>query len=296
MKKLSWSKWSKYKIMRQSESLKPFLPETATLSTRTLRRMLDRYGAVVVKPTAKCGGAGVFRIVAESGGNYAIRWERRRRTVSGLAEVMRTVRSRSTGSALVQRYIRLATVAGRPFDARVMVQRGSGRSWAVTGKLAKVAGPGYIVTNRKRSKGYVTTLPAAIRKSSALSGKTKSILRDIDRLALRAADRLSARFPWVRNIGLDVGIDRDGRIWIIEANFRPDLTLFAHLKDKTMYRNVVRAARGGGSGGRRRARRSRSSGSENRSQSVEPDPVSDHEPIGDHEAASAPASDAQRAE
>ncbi|MDR7314316.1 YheC/YheD family protein [Brevibacillus nitrificans] len=39
--------------------------------------------------------------------------------------------------------------------------------------------------------------------------------------------------------GFDMGIDSNGKVWIIEANLRPDITLFLKLKDKGMYLTIV---------------------------------------------------------
>ncbi|WP_391563884.1 YheC/YheD family protein [Paenibacillus cremeus] len=39
--------------------------------------------------------------------------------------------------------------------------------------------------------------------------------------------------------GLDIGLDNKGRIWIIEANLKPNIFPFLLLKDKTMYRRIM---------------------------------------------------------
>jgi len=48
----------------------------------------------------------------------------------------------------------------------------------------------------------------------------------------------------LRIVGFDIGVDRGGKPWIIEANFRPSKKLFKRLKDKTMYRRIMRYFRG----------------------------------------------------
>jgi hypothetical protein len=42
------------------------------------------------------------------------------------------------------------------------------------------------------------------------------------------------------NLGLDLAVDKSGKLWMIEENTGPALYLFAKLKDKTMYRNIMR--------------------------------------------------------
>ncbi|WP_168123143.1 YheC/YheD family protein [Paenibacillus sp. HB172176] len=238
--KPSWNKWSKYTIMKKSSSLIPSLPQTLPLSARTLATMIDRYKTVIVKPRAKSGGAGVFRITKQSPRQLHVRWEKHSRKVSDISAVMSLLNRHSLGSGLVQRYVNLATVGSRPFDARVMVQRGRSRSWKVTGSLAKIAGPGYLVTNTARSRGYVLPLPEAIRKSPSLMNQSGSIVSQSHALSLRTARHLHAYYPWIRTVGMDVGIDRKGKPWIIEANFSPSRSLFKRLKDKSMYRRIIK--------------------------------------------------------
>ncbi|TVY06548.1 hypothetical protein FPZ49_28540 [Paenibacillus cremeus] len=60
-----------------------------------------------------------------------------------------------------------------------------------------------------------------------------------ERIALIAAKRLGERFPKLMQVGFDIGIDRNRRIWIIEGNYWPDLLPFRLLKDSSMYRRIL---------------------------------------------------------
>jgi D-alanine-D-alanine ligase-like ATP-grasp enzyme len=52
------------------------------------------------------------------------------------------------------------------------------------------------------------------------------------------AERLGSEYKTLRLIGLDMGIDEDGKPWIIEANFRPALSLFRKLHNQTYYNRI----------------------------------------------------------
>nr|WP_245552991.1 YheC/YheD family protein [Brevibacillus massiliensis] len=140
---------------------------------------------------------------------------------------------------LIQRRIHLAEVNGRPFDVRVMVQRPAGSAWKVTGKLAKVAGPGFIITNTARSRGRVLPLHTALNHSSVKSPNPAQLAKKIDRISLRSAAQLQSGYRWLSMVGMDVGVDKQGNVWIIEANFSPALSLFRKLKDKSMYWTIL---------------------------------------------------------
>lgn len=71
------------------------------------------------------------------------------------------------------------------------------------------------------SKGYVLPLDRSDIKSSS-----HPMLVEMDAVALRAAKHLRRYYPGVRTIGLDIRVDKNGKVWIIEANFAPMTSLF----------------------------------------------------------------------
>lgn len=236
----SRSKLDKYRVMRHSPTLRSHLPSTRPLNKDNLEAYLDRYRKVIVKPTSTSLGIGVMQVSRLSGNKYEIHYGSRKKTVYSISDVYHYIRSKARGRRyLVQRRIALAKVGGRPFDLRVMVQRGRSSSWKVTGKLAKVAGSGYIITNIHRSGGRVIPAKTAIHRSNIRGVRTGRILRTVDRVALRAAKTLYRSYRWIHSVGLDIGVDLKGKVWIIEGNFKPDITLFLKLKSKSMYRQIA---------------------------------------------------------
>lgn len=239
MAKKSESKLTKYRVLRKSSALAGTLPRTRRFSKRSLYEFLDRYKKVIAKPASGSGGAGVIMVTGRSHSKYRVQRGAKRRTIHGKKDTYRYLRKKIKSSYLVQRGISLARINGSPFDVRVMVQRKPGGAWVVTGMLAKVAGRGYIITNVKRSGGKVLPLATAIRRSTIKGASGAAIMARLRRVALLAAHRLAGYYTKQRVFGLDMGIDSSGKVWIIEANLRPDITLFLKLADKTMYHTIV---------------------------------------------------------
>lgn len=234
----SRSKWGKYRILKGSEALKSHIPSTMPFNRNNFRTMLIRYGQVIVKPGFGYGGKGVQKVRLEENGACEIWRDSKSTRVMGLDAAYSAVKRKGGGSLIVQRYIPLARLKNRPFDLRVMVQRKSTRSdrWKVTGKLAKVAGRGYFITNVRRSKGRVMSAREAISASDISGASTTDILRQTDRIALLSARKLSRSYRYIHTVGLDIGVDRSGKVWVIEPNFKPDLTLFRRLGKRTYQR------------------------------------------------------------
>jgi len=81
-------------------------------------------------------------------------------------------------------------------------------------------------------------LRSAIQLSSLRSASADQLIQRLKAVAVAAAKQLSTYYANQRVYGLDMALDSSGRVWIIEANLRPDISLFLKLKDKSQYRRI----------------------------------------------------------
>jgi hypothetical protein len=244
---LSKNKWLKYAYMKRHSRLAKYLPETKPMTSSAFWSFMDKYEKVIVKPTGGSRGRGVVQVKAKGSQVYEVRLENRKVKIWGKTRTFAYV-CKLIGSDpyIVQKRVSRAKINGRPFDMRIVVQRKpNSRAWKVTAKAAKVAGKGYIVSNITRSKGSLLKVQAAFKKSGALKSRSYWPLRSkINRVAVRSARRLSRLFPGHRIYGLDMAVDRKGRLWIIEANLYPAMSHFIKMKDHSMYRKIMKYKRG----------------------------------------------------
>ncbi|WP_258881590.1 YheC/YheD family protein [Paenibacillus sp. sptzw28] len=242
------SKWNKYLIMRKSKDLRTHIPVTKGMNFGKLWRFLAKYGDVILKPSHGSRGAGLIRITAVGTDVYEVQIENIKKTFTGQYLVNDYIKEKvGIRKYIIQRRIPLATVDGRPFDMRIVVQRKKAYlSWEVTGMVAKVAGEGYFVTNISRSSGTILPLETAIRRSSLASYSNSRLIAEISRVALLTAEKLSGSEYYKNQLiyGFDMGLDRTGRVWVIEANLKPMLTHFRKLADKSMYRRILEYKKG----------------------------------------------------
>lgn len=234
-----FNKWSKYKFMRKALGLAPHLPATRPMSESSFREMAERYGRVVVKPVGGMQGQGIFHVSRLPDGLYEVQHEKRKIKLAGRRKTYAFL-SKKMGSQsyIVQQSIDRATVGERAFDLRIIVQRKKNSSrWIVTGRVAKVVGRGYFVSNTSR-KGKLLLLNEALG-SSSLHRLSRRVLQErIDAVALACAKTLTEHFPRQVIYGIDIGLDRRGNVWIFEGNLYPAMSHFVKLKDKTMYRRI----------------------------------------------------------
>ncbi|BCJ87979.1 YheC/YheD family protein [Effusibacillus dendaii] len=235
------NKWLKYKFMRSFEELAPYLPETELMTKSSFWHFMDKYGRAVVKPTRGRRGRNVILVSDPGNGKYKLHVEKRKIKLRGKRRTYRYLRKRmGIRSYIVQRWISRAKVGRRPFDMRVIVQRKRNSNlWKVTAKVAKVAGKGYIVSNIGRSKGTLLRVKTALKRSSLKDFSKRTLQSNVNKVAILSAEILSKLFPRHRIYGLDMALDRKGRVWIIEANLYPSMSHFLKLKSKKMYRRIL---------------------------------------------------------
>ncbi|KAA1189418.1 hypothetical protein PAENI_06950 [Paenibacillus sp. B2(2019)] len=229
-------KWLQYRILRKGSSLAGRLPETQLLKKNALTNMLLHYQSVVLKPRNGSYGRDILFIKRNGANAYRIHNEKKAFTMTDSDKLLKLFRKKNRGRGyIVQRRLQLAQIQHKPFDIRIMVQRqkSSSSTWIVTGSYAKVAAHGYLVTNVASR-----TIPVLEALKLARIGD-RSLLVKAEQIALLAATRLGERYPKLRQVGFDIGIDRNCRIWIIEGNYQPDLRPFRLLKDSSMHRRIL---------------------------------------------------------
>lgn len=238
----SWSKWSKHKLLRKHSDVASSLPETHWMSKTAFNKIISKYGRVVLKPIQKSGGKGIILVAKQSDNStYKVKTGRSSRTLASSSSAWSYIKKKKASKYyIVQRYIRLLRVGGKPFDIRVMVQRKKGQPWVVTGKLAKVAGAGHFITNMRRSHGNIVSVRTALQRSPLKSSLRSKELHSLDAVSLRISRHLGRSYPSIHTIGLDMGIDQKGKVWFIEANFRPMLSLFRRLNNKSIYTRITK--------------------------------------------------------
>jgi glutathione synthase/RimK-type ligase-like ATP-grasp enzyme len=242
----SRNKWLKYRFMKSSSTLKSHIPRTYRLTRSACWSLIDKYKRIIIKPIGGKRGQGVIQVTKLKNRRYEIHMENRKFRLIGYRYTYKYLK-KITGNRgyMVQRWIHRAKINYRPFDMRVIVQRRKNSShWEVTGEVAKVAGKGYIVSNIERSRGTVLQVSTAIMKSNIKKRSVSKLQRKLDKVAVLSAKRLSRIFPHQRIYGLDMALNRKGRVWVIEANLYPAMSHFQKLQDKTMLRRIMAYKRG----------------------------------------------------
>ncbi|WP_175988196.1 YheC/YheD family protein [Bacillus sp. Marseille-Q1617] len=227
-----FNKLDLFERLESDESVAQYLPETHSFqSFEEIERMLSLYKHVFIKPKNGSLGHGIHKLTFDrQAQDYYCRFrdsEGKNRLVrfSSLERLMNSVfRNRSLDSFLVQQGISLLTEESRPIDFRVHTNKDEEGSWHVSAMAGKVAGIGS-VTSHANNGGVVKSLEELFPDVP----KKTEVEKSLKEAALRLSHAIECNMEgYIGEIGFDLGIDEDGRIWMFEANSKPGRAIFTH--------------------------------------------------------------------
>jgi hypothetical protein len=213
-----------------------YLPETVPFTSFShIEGMLSQYNSVFIKPINGSLGLGVHQVLYDKDVNlYFCRYHdtqgvKRLQKFSTLENLMKHVfRHRSLESMLVQQGISLLKIDNRSVDFRIHTNKDANGNWQITAIAAKIAGLGSVTTHVKTG-GVIKTV------DEIFTLEEKNLyLPKLKEAALKLSYALEKQINGnLGEIGFDLGIDKEGQIWLFEANSKPGRSIFTHpeLKD-----------------------------------------------------------------
>lgn len=230
-----------HQYLYENEGIRPHLPETYSFNEENLLRMQNE-PALFIKPAVGSIGRGIFLLEKMDDKRHRYLSFRKKTGIlrskhlyTGLRKITRS------RPYLIQKAVPLAKYKGHPFDLRVTVQKIEKDRWTVTGMVAKVAPAGSVLTNLGRG-GHAVSFDKAI--DHAFSEKNekerKKIRENVERLALSICEHLELKWTTLADIGLDIGLDSNGKAWFIEANVRDQRYSFLSAGEHELFHRTYR--------------------------------------------------------
>lgn len=231
-----FNKWRVHQLLYPNPEVNEHIPETYTSpSLQTVRNLLKKYPIVYLKPKNGSLGYGIVKVVHQPGKGYEASYHTGngnvKRHFTKLASLYQHVfRTRRVSGYLAQQGISLLTFHGRPFDFRVHLHKNQLNEWVVSCTAAKVAGSGSVTTH-VRTGG--TVIPGD-ELLTHLFGKQKAVMTErVKDASIRLAQAIEqAKGMDLGELGLDMGIDTRGHVWMFEANSKPGRSIFKHARLK----------------------------------------------------------------
>ncbi|MGA8944104.1 MAG: YheC/YheD family protein, partial [Thermoactinomyces sp.] len=218
-------KYQTYMILKEHPELQSYLPETKRLVFgNDIWPFLRKYTNILLKPNGGSHGRGVVAI-SQMPSYFLLKGRTKLNVpfsarIHSSAELLRWVEQTIKHTRyIMQPFLSLCTPDHRPFDVRILVQKNYRKEWETTG-LAIRAGKPNSITSNLHGGGQALSFNDFLHQHYSLS-ETEKITSTIRYLSETIPPFIESRHGPLVELGLDLGIDRQGNIWILEVNSKP---------------------------------------------------------------------------
>lgn len=234
-------KYETYEHLNSYCDTEKLIPPYSKFTWRNLIYFLKTYKSFFLKPDKLYKGEGII-YVKRQGRGYIFHYRSGEdyitlfcRTRNEIIEKLGNNFNHLEDEYIIQGEVELPYFMGSKFDIRVALQKGKENKWEVPAVNARLAPKNILITS-PRSGGKVLRLSETL--SIVFPGKEEEILNDIIGRAKLIGSRMEEKFGFMGELGVDIALDKRGRIWIIEVNGKPLKVSISRMKDRALKKAV----------------------------------------------------------
>lgn len=219
------SKWEVHEKLLQDDTICPFIPETQIYTNESLVNFIGKYNTIFIKPIHGSQGKNIIKLGKEMD-QYV--FQSTLNVISdkiikklSLDEIFHQLNLLLRNKIyIIQQGIPLATHEAKTIDFRVLCHTNQNHLWDVTSIVARISGESQFVSNIAqggKTTNALTTLRLLFDKK-----KAKEIILQMKKLSIEAAEFISSHSEGIiGELGIDIGVDQSGKVWLIEINSKP---------------------------------------------------------------------------
>ncbi|MFD0681477.1 MULTISPECIES: YheC/YheD family endospore coat-associated protein [unclassified Paenibacillus] len=234
-----FDKWDLWKLLSSNPLLKEHLPHTKQLNhLQDLNEMLRLYGSVYLKPANSSMGKGIRMAKKVRNGYLFTNRYKVKSIIKNASQVSTFLHRLKKGKRyLIQQPVTM-TYHKRNVDFRVILQKDGSLNWTCSGIIARFGRSGRFYTNDVKSIGLSKNVLHDIfhLDEEAVSNKEKEVIS----ICSKACQTIEKIYGPSGDVGVDVVIDPDLKVWILEINSLHQHKMAAYLKeDPHLYTRVM---------------------------------------------------------
>ncbi len=211
-----------YELLSHS-SISPYLLKTAPFtSAEHFIDSLVHDKPLIIKPASGSQGQGIYYI-EKKGTDILVKTDKREaqivhtfeKTEKAIKWLTRLIAKRKY---LIQPYVNLSNKDGHPYDIRILMQKDPEGNWKEIGRGIRTGKQGGIISNLSAGgtntsfNDWIASFPSSLRNY---------ICEELKEIKQTLPSSLEAKLPPLFEMGIDLGVEKDGSIWILDVNSKP---------------------------------------------------------------------------
>ncbi len=238
-------KWQVQDILCRDAVIRGYLPPTERYAgTPGVARWLRQHGIVFLKPQGGSQGRGAvsIRAIDDDRISYIVRGRDAQNAMfrygfydyRGLAAWL----SRWIGERnyVIQSYLELTTAQDEPFDVRAFMMKNRKGRWQLIGTGIRKGIPGGLTSNL-HGGGQAENTQAFLH--THYPDCADQLMEAVEKLSKRIARVLEKDNGRLVELGIDYGIDKTGKLWVLEVNSKPGRSIFKRLGDTDAQKSSI---------------------------------------------------------
>lgn len=239
-----FSKWKMYTWFSKNTGINSHIPYTSLYqSYQDVFNLLARFGKIYIKPVLGLRGSGIVQASKED--NVFV-FKYRDKGVNYKIELMNPIQAGKfiqerfrDGKYLIQQAVDLLEYEGGIVDFRCVMQKNQSKEWICKAVIGRQGDKDSIVSNISSGGKAFPALDILEKTCSSFEDNIIVLNKKIASLALDVCNVLDEYGINSGILGIDIGVDTQGNLWLIEINNRdPDLTIALDINDEELYHTL----------------------------------------------------------
>jgi hypothetical protein len=211
-----------YEVLK-STVLSAYLPVTQSASdSNILLNELTTKKRIILKPINGSQGNGIYYL-KKNNKSFHVKTEKHKNIISRIfpneTKLIKWLQPLiSKRQYLMQPYLELSNDEQQPFDIRILLQKQMDGKWGERGRGIRIGSTGGILSNLSAGGSIIAYSDWS---SSFPSAKKEYIHQELDYILSNLPPILENAFLPLFEIGIDIGIAKNGSIWILDINSKP---------------------------------------------------------------------------
>lgn len=216
------NKWEMHKLLSSFPELRQHVPDSTLYESPVgLDLFLNIHPQIYVKPIHGSDGVGIIKLCKQHEGfmaMYRTKRENGHHLFRTSTEFHQFLMGGNKKRFMLQKELKLISFDDRLIDFRLNLVKNQAGEWNGIGLFARYGASGSIISNMSAG-GRAKYAAKALREMLNMSNtEAKSYINRMHVIGMKVVQNLESNAGLYANVGVDFGMDTDGKIWIIEVN------------------------------------------------------------------------------